>query len=111
MFGIGGSELLIILIVALLVLGPEKLPGLARTLGKAMGELRRTSADFQRALNLEAAMDATRPRKKDKAPGAAPKATPKATPEIARPETAPEAMPDAMPDAAPDAGKGDAGAA
>lgn len=69
MFGIGGAELLIILVVALLVLGPEKLPGLARTLGKTMGELRRISTDFQRTLNVEAALNETRPQKKqDKAP-------------------------------------------
>jgi len=64
MFGIGGAELLIILIVALLVLGPEKLPGLARSLGKGMGELRRISTDFQRALNVETALDETQRREK-----------------------------------------------
>ena len=64
MFGIGGAELLIILVVALLVLGPEKLPGLARTLGRAMGEFRRMSTDFQRTLNVEAALDEDRHRNK-----------------------------------------------
>ena len=38
MFGIGSTELLVILVVALLVLGPKNLPQIARTIGKAMGE-------------------------------------------------------------------------
>lgn len=57
MFGIGGTELLVILVVALIVLGPKSVPQIARTLGKAMGEFRRVSTEFQRTLNLEAAQD------------------------------------------------------
>ena len=57
MFGIGSGELLLILVAALLVLGPKKLPEVARTLGKAMGELRRVSTEFQRTLNTEIAVD------------------------------------------------------
>ena len=38
MFGIGSTELLVILVVALLVLGPKNLPKIAHTLGRAMGE-------------------------------------------------------------------------
>ena len=73
MFGIGGAEFLIILIVALLVLGPEKLPGLARTLGRAMGEFRKVSTDFQRTLNVEAALNETRHKKKqDRTPAGEP---------------------------------------
>ena len=41
MFGIGGTELLVILVVALIVLGPKSVPQIARTLGKAMGEFRK----------------------------------------------------------------------
>lgn len=55
MFGIGTTELLIIMLVALIVLGPTKLPGIARSLGKALGEFRRVTTDVQRTLNLEAA--------------------------------------------------------
>jgi len=40
MFGIGFSELLVILTVALLVIGPSRLPELARTLGQALAALR-----------------------------------------------------------------------
>lgn len=42
MFGLGFSEILLILAVALIVFGPKKLPEAARLLGKAMGEFRRT---------------------------------------------------------------------
>ncbi|MBQ3060758.1 MAG: twin-arginine translocase subunit TatB [Desulfovibrio sp.] len=55
MFGIGSTELLVILVVALIVLGPKSLAGVSRTLGKAMGEFRRVSTDFQRTLNAEVA--------------------------------------------------------
>src|SRR5262245_48079634 len=51
MFGIGPSELLVILVIALLVLGPKRLPELARSLGKAMGEFRRATADITTELD------------------------------------------------------------
>jgi Tat protein translocase TatB subunit len=44
MFGIGAPELVVILVVALIVLGPERLPEVARALGKAMAELRRSTS-------------------------------------------------------------------
>ena len=47
MFNIGGGELLVILLVALLVLGPTKLPGAVREAGKWLGELRQMSSGFQ----------------------------------------------------------------
>ncbi len=64
MFGIGSTELLVILLVALVVLGPKSLPKMARTLGKAMGEFRRVSTDFQRTLNAEVDLDDHNERKK-----------------------------------------------
>jgi len=49
-FGIGMPELLIVLVVALLVLGPRKLPDAARSLGRGMAEFRRASADLRNSL-------------------------------------------------------------
>ena len=43
MFGIGVSELLIIIVVALLVVGPKRLPDLARSLGKGFSEFKKAT--------------------------------------------------------------------
>ena len=53
-------EVLVILVVALIVLGPEKLPGVMRSAGKALGELRRASTEFQRTMNTELAASETK---------------------------------------------------
>ncbi len=55
MFNIGGGEFLIIFLVALVVLGPTKLPEAARQAGKVIGEFRRMSSGFQR--EIQSAMD------------------------------------------------------
>lgn len=64
MFGIGTTEILVILVVALIVLGPKSLPKIARTLGKGMAEFRRVSTDFQRTINTEIDMEEHEKRKK-----------------------------------------------
>lgn len=48
-----GSELLVILLVALVVFGPERLPGLARKLGAWVGEARRAAREISRSLEAE----------------------------------------------------------
>jgi len=53
MFGIGSTELLVILVVALIVIGPSKLPDLMRTLGKGMAEFRRMSSDVKSTFEAE----------------------------------------------------------
>ncbi|MGL4722659.1 MAG: twin-arginine translocase TatA/TatE family subunit [Desulfovibrionaceae bacterium] len=55
MFGIGTGELILIFIVALIILGPQKLPEIASKLGRAYGTFRRLSTQFQRTLNSEIA--------------------------------------------------------
>ena len=47
MFNVGSGELLVILLLALIVLGPEKLPDAARKVGNVVAELRRMSQGFQ----------------------------------------------------------------
>lgn len=47
MFNVGGGELIVILLIALIVLGPKRLPDAARKIGKAVGDLRRMSDSFQ----------------------------------------------------------------
>ncbi|MDR3319568.1 MAG: twin-arginine translocase TatA/TatE family subunit [Desulfovibrio sp.] len=64
MFGIGSTELVVILLVALIVLGPKSLAGIACTMGKVMGEFRRVSTDFQRTLNAESAQEEEAERKR-----------------------------------------------
>ena len=47
MLNLGTPELVVILLVALLVLGPTRLPGAARSVGKTLGEVRRMTSGFQ----------------------------------------------------------------
>ena len=50
MFGIGMPEMLLILALALIVIGPKKLPDLAKSLGRAMREFKRATSDFKETL-------------------------------------------------------------
>ncbi len=54
MFGsIGMPELVIILVIALIIFGPRKLPELGRSLGKSIGEFKKASNELQRTLEDE----------------------------------------------------------
>ena len=53
MFGIGTTEIIIILVVALLVIGPTKLPEVAKSLGKGMAEFKRMSSDVKDTIDWE----------------------------------------------------------
>lgn len=54
MFGIGTTELLVILFIILLVFGSKKLPELARGLGKGINEFKRASQEIQNELDINA---------------------------------------------------------
>lgn len=53
MFGIGLPEFILIMVVALIVVGPDKLPGLARTLGKQVLELKKAANSLKDSLQDE----------------------------------------------------------
>jgi Tat protein translocase TatB subunit len=53
MFGIGMPEFILILAVALVVLGPKKLPELARSIGRGLAEFKKSAEDLKQSVNLE----------------------------------------------------------
>lgn len=53
MFGMGMPELMLIMAVALVVIGPKKLPGLAKSIGRAMSEFKSATRDFKRSIDLD----------------------------------------------------------
>ena len=64
--GIGGIEILVILVIALVVFGPKKLPEMGRSLGKAIREFKSAGNDIQDELNRAA--NETESDKRDKTP-------------------------------------------
>src|SRR5438552_16649534 len=60
MFDIGFSELMVIAVIALVVIGPEKLPRVARTLGHLAGRLQRYVSDVKADINREIELDELR---------------------------------------------------
>jgi len=53
MFGIGMPEMILILAVALIVIGPKKLPDLAKSLGRAMGEFKKATSDLKESMEAD----------------------------------------------------------
>jgi TatA/E family protein of Tat protein translocase len=95
MFGIGFTELLVILVVALLVFGPQRLPELARSLGKSLAEFRRASSDLRQS--FFDATDPTRPPPERPAPAVSAAAPAAQTPSAAAAQTPPAAATPAQP--------------
>ena len=71
MFGtLGGQEILFILVIALIVFGPRKLPEIGKSIGRMMNEFRKASNDFRRTLEDE--VEADKMRTVEPPPAAAP---------------------------------------
>jgi len=69
MFGIGFTEILVVLVIALIVLGPEKLPEVAKALGKAMRQFRSATDDIKRSVtDIDLNVPDHRPSREEKTP-------------------------------------------
>ena len=108
MFGLGATEIIIVLVIALLVLGPKRLPDAARALGRGLGEFRRASSELRSALTapldepepparrqtlLPASESQTKPPSPPPAAPAPEEATSASSPSV-RPQTSPAAADD-----------------
>lgn len=62
MFGLGFAELLVICVLALIFIGPKKLPDLARALGRGFAEFKRASDEFKATIQEEVQVSETRER-------------------------------------------------
>jgi len=65
-FGIGLGEVLLILVLALIIWGPKRLPGIARTLGKTARTLRKATNDFTSQITREMDIEEKERREKEK---------------------------------------------
>jgi sec-independent protein translocase protein TatB len=72
MFGLGITEIVLILVVALLFLGPDKLPEVAKSLGKGLREFRKITDDVRDTVNQTVVTAAREVAKPTPAPGATP---------------------------------------
>jgi len=85
MFGIGMPEMILILAIALIVIGPKKLPDLAKSLGRAMREFKRATSELKESMELDAPLKeakSTFDRVKDDLSGNAADTPPDETPAV-----------------------------
>ncbi|MCH8865114.1 MAG: twin-arginine translocase subunit TatB [Chloroflexi bacterium] len=64
-FGIGGGEVILVLIVALIIWGPKRLPEIARTLGKTVNMLKKSTYDLTSQITRELDTENTKDKEKD----------------------------------------------
>lgn len=93
MFGIGFPELLLIMALALIVLGPKRLPDLARALGRGLAEFKRAADEMKQTF-----ADETRSQEFKRPPGSPGKLTPPGALANPYPPEANAAAADAAPD-------------
>ena len=82
MFGpLGGPELVLILVLALIVFGPRRLPEIGKSMGRLLAEFRKASTDFQRTIEDEVEAEKYKPAAPERSvPVSAPEATVTAAP-------------------------------
>lgn len=82
MFNIGPTELIVIMVIALLVVGPKRLPEVGKTIGKSLREFRKAQEDLKGSFNFD--LDDTKPTPPPVRRTATPEIQP--TPDIGKPE-------------------------
>ena len=87
-FNVGPGEIILVLAIALLVLGPGRLPEVGASLGKTIREFRKASSEVEEAANLEPA----------RTPGPVAPAPPAAPPASVAPASSPEALDESRPE-------------
>lgn len=79
-FGIGGGEVILVLVVALIIWGPKRLPEIARTLGKTMNMLKKSTYDLTSQITRELDTENIKDKEKEKDVPSPPEANRKVKP-------------------------------